>query len=65
VANSSGPTAAARTLLTPGWALGALRYALLISLVVGLVAALGGPLLPRVAPRLSADLRAWLGRGKS
>jgi uncharacterized membrane protein YgcG len=49
--------------LTPAWALGALRYALLIALVAGLVAAAGGPLLPRVAPRLSTALRARFDRG--
>jgi len=51
--------------LTPAWALGALRYALLIALVAGLVAAAGGPLLPRVAPRLSAMLRTRTGQGPS
>ncbi|MBM9503785.1 hypothetical protein [Actinacidiphila acididurans] len=57
--------AASHTLLTPPWALGALRYVLLIALILGLIAALGGPLLPRVVPRLSADLRTWLDhRGK-
>ena len=65
---SAGPVAAASDqppVLTPAWALGALRYALLISLVVGLAAALTGPLLPRVVPRLSADLRARIARGVS
>ncbi|MEV6005966.1 hypothetical protein AB0M29_04100 [Streptomyces sp. NPDC051976] len=58
------PVAANRPLpLTPAWALGALRYVLLIVLVTGLVAAAGGPLLPRVAPRLSLALRARFDRG--
>ncbi|MFE7777769.1 hypothetical protein ACFU5O_28495 [Streptomyces sp. NPDC057445] len=50
---------------TPAWALGAVRYALLIALVVGLAAAAGGPLLPRVVPRLSAGLSAWRAGSKS
>ncbi|MGW1884821.1 hypothetical protein [Streptomyces sp. NPDC001970] len=45
-------------LRTPAWALGAVRYALLIALVVGLAAAAGGHLLPRVVPRLSAGIAA-------
>ncbi|WP_406303030.1 hypothetical protein OHA61_11755 [Streptomyces sp. NBC_00885] len=44
---------------TPAWALGAVRYALLIALIVGLAAAVSGPLLPRVLPRLAAGLSAW------
>ncbi|NUL06532.1 hypothetical protein HRW07_25520 [Streptomyces lunaelactis] len=44
---------------TPAWAVGAVRYALLIALIVGLAAAVGGPLLPRVLPQLTAGLAAW------
>ncbi|MFD4141698.1 hypothetical protein [Streptomyces sp. NPDC058572] len=43
---------------TPAWVLGAVRYALLIALVVGLAAAVSGPLLPRVVPRLAAGIAA-------
>jgi hypothetical protein len=65
---SGSPSAAAPAakespaLLTPAWALGVLRYALLIALVVGLAAAVSGPLLPRVAPRLAAGIAAWRAR---
>ncbi|MER5464612.1 hypothetical protein ABT010_28770 [Streptomyces sp. NPDC002668] len=61
---SGSPSAAAAAasdgplLRTPAWALGAVRYALLIALIVGLAAAVSGPLLPRVVPRLSAGLSA-------
>ncbi|MGW2559872.1 hypothetical protein ACWCXB_11610 [Streptomyces sp. NPDC001514] len=58
---SAGAPAAASEgppIRTPAWALGAVRYALLIALVVGLAAAAGGHLLPRVVPRLSAGLAA-------
>ncbi|MFD7441914.1 hypothetical protein [Streptomyces sp. NPDC059909] len=58
--SSGAPAAASEEPLirTPAWALGALRYALLIALVVGLAAAAGGHLLPRVVPRLAAGLAA-------
>ncbi|MFD3450993.1 hypothetical protein ACFWVC_02335 [Streptomyces sp. NPDC058691] len=48
---------------TPDWALGATRFALLIALVAGLVAAVCGPLLPRLAPRAATGVRALLTRG--
>ncbi|MGW7523308.1 hypothetical protein [Streptomyces sp. NPDC054783] len=51
--------------LTPAWALGLLRYTLLIALVVGLAAAVSGPLLPRVAPQLAAAVAAWRARGRT
>lgn len=54
---SAAPAAADGPLLrTPAWALGAVRYALVTALLVGLAAAVGGPLLPRVLPRLAAAL---------
>ncbi|MGW3953456.1 hypothetical protein ACWEKM_21650 [Streptomyces sp. NPDC004752] len=62
---SGSPSATAPTangspaLLTPPWVLGAVRYTLLIALVVGLAATVGGPLLPRVAPQLAAGIAAW------
>ncbi|MFI2347040.1 hypothetical protein ACH492_08250 [Streptomyces sp. NPDC019443] len=62
---SGSPSAAAAAasdepiIRTPAWALGAVRYALLTALIVGLAAAVSGPLLPRVLPRLSAGLSAW------
>ncbi|MEU8758668.1 hypothetical protein [Streptomyces sp. NPDC048659] len=51
--------------ITPEQALGAVRYALLIALVAGLAAAVCGPLLPRVAPRLAAALHDRRGAAKS
>ncbi|MFE2539655.1 hypothetical protein [Actinacidiphila glaucinigra] len=48
---------------TPEWVLGAVRYVLLIALVAGLVAAVCGPLLPRVAPRLAAGIQTWRAKG--
>ncbi|MET9729549.1 hypothetical protein ABZZ79_02455 [Streptomyces sp. NPDC006458] len=60
---STTPAAAASgpLLRTPSWALGAVRYALLIALVTGVAAAVCGPVLPRAVPRLAvaiADRRA-------
>ncbi|MER6123392.1 hypothetical protein ABT173_12115 [Streptomyces sp. NPDC001795] len=51
-------------LRTPAWALGAVRYALLIALVTGLAAAVCGPVLPRAVPRLVAAVEAWRTRDK-
>ncbi|MER8041434.1 hypothetical protein [Streptomyces sp. NPDC094032] len=51
--------------LTPEQAIGAVRYALLIALVAGLAAAVCGPLLPRVVPRLAAVLGEWRATPKS
>ncbi|MFI8182900.1 hypothetical protein ACIF70_20590 [Actinacidiphila glaucinigra] len=48
---------------TPEWVLGAVRYVLLIALLAGLVAAVCGPLLPRVAPRLAAGIQTWRAKG--
>nr|WP_163017062.1 hypothetical protein [Streptomyces chartreusis] len=42
-----------------------MRYALLIALVTGLAAAVGGPLLPRAVPRLAAAVADRRARGKS
>ncbi|MFF7211615.1 hypothetical protein ACFZAU_13930 [Streptomyces sp. NPDC008238] len=50
---------------TPAWALGAMRYVLLVALAAGLVAAVCGPLLPRVAPRLAAGFQTWRAKGTS
>ncbi|MEU3980956.1 hypothetical protein AB0F77_12685 [Streptomyces sp. NPDC026672] len=50
---------------TPRWALGAVRYALLIALVTGLAGAVCGPVLPTVVPRLAAGLAAWRARDKT
>ncbi|MGW1539957.1 hypothetical protein ACWCPM_06770 [Streptomyces sp. NPDC002309] len=50
---------------TPEWALGAVRHALLIALIVGLAAAVCAPLLPRAAPRLAALVVAWRDRDTS
>ncbi|MFF2850657.1 hypothetical protein ACFVT5_30650 [Streptomyces sp. NPDC058001] len=49
--------AEAESSLTPPWVLGAVRYVVLIVLITGVAAAVGGPLLPRVAPLLAARLR--------
>ncbi|MFJ6568549.1 hypothetical protein ACIQNU_14085 [Streptomyces sp. NPDC091292] len=49
--------AEAESSLTPAWVLGAVRYVVLIVLITGVAAAVGGPLLPRVAPVLAARLR--------
>ncbi|MFI1394970.1 hypothetical protein [Streptomyces sp. NPDC020681] len=58
--SSAAPAAAdGPTIRTPAWALGAVRYALLTALIVGLAAAACGPVLPRVVPQLSAQLAAW------
>ncbi|MFC7219893.1 hypothetical protein ACFQLX_17230 [Streptomyces polyrhachis] len=46
------------TASTPGHLLGAVRFALLIALITGLAAAVCGPLLPRIAPRLAAARRS-------
>ncbi|MFF8170717.1 hypothetical protein [Streptomyces chartreusis] len=66
---STAPAAASAPdsplLRTPKWALGAVRYALLIALVTGLAAAVGGPLLPRAVPRLAAAVADRRARGKS
>ncbi|MFF3558884.1 hypothetical protein ACFYXS_02410 [Streptomyces sp. NPDC002574] len=61
---SATPVAAGSALPpTPEWALGAPRFALLIALVAGLIAAVCGPLLPRVAPGVVAGLRDLFARG--
>ncbi|MFB7273182.1 hypothetical protein [Streptomyces sp. NPDC056244] len=44
--------------LTPPWALGAVRYVVLIVLITGIAAAVGGPLLPRLAPVVAAGIRS-------
>ncbi|MEW2396997.1 hypothetical protein [Streptomyces sp. NPDC046862] len=64
---SAAPAAASDSplLRTPAWALGAVRYALLIALVTGLAAAVCGPLLPRAVPRLAAGIAAWRARDKT
>ncbi|MFF9017374.1 hypothetical protein ACF09C_30970 [Streptomyces sp. NPDC014870] len=51
------PAASALGDPTPGWAVGFVRNALLICLIVGAVAAFTGPLLPRYLPRLLAAAR--------
>ncbi|MFE4829583.1 hypothetical protein [Streptomyces sp. NPDC056672] len=43
---------------TPPWALGAVRYVVLIVLITGIAAAIGGPLLPRLAPVVAAGWRS-------
>lgn len=62
---STGAPAASETAATPtpSWAVGAVRYVLLISLVVGAVAAFSGPLLPRYLPRVRAMVASVRGRG--
>ncbi|MEU0692632.1 hypothetical protein ABZ349_01400 [Streptomyces niveus] len=55
---SKAAAAEAEAALTPPWVLGAVRNVVLIVLVAGLAAAVGGPLLPRVAPVVAARLRA-------
>ncbi|MFJ7073081.1 hypothetical protein [Streptomyces sp. NPDC098781] len=67
VSPSTAPAAASGSplLRTPDWALGAVRYALLIALVAGLAAAVCGPLLPRAVPRLAAAVSTWRARDKS
>ncbi|TXS48584.1 hypothetical protein EAO75_16820 [Streptomyces sp. uw30] len=66
---STAPAAASASdsplLRTPDWALGAVRYALLIALVTGLAAAVCGPLLPRAVPRLAAVVADRRARDKS
>ncbi|GGJ12697.1 hypothetical protein [Streptomyces brasiliensis] len=63
---STAPAAADQALPdTPDWALGAVRYALLIALVTGLAAAVCGPVLPTVVPRLVAGVAAWRARDKT
>ncbi|MFE1441512.1 hypothetical protein [Streptomyces sp. NPDC058739] len=62
---STTPAAAGSPLLrTPAWALGAVRYALLIALVAGLTAAVCGPLLPRAVPRLAVAMADWRARDR-
>jgi hypothetical protein len=64
---STAPAAASGSplLRTPDWALGAVRYALLIALVTGIAAAICGPVLPTVVPRLAAGVTAWRTRDKT
>ncbi|MGI5137498.1 hypothetical protein [Streptomyces sp. CA-106110] len=64
---STAPAAASGSplLRTPDWALGAVRYALLIALVTGIAAAICGPVLPTVVPRLAAGVAAWRTRDKT
>ncbi|MEU1299549.1 hypothetical protein [Streptomyces shenzhenensis] len=63
---STAPAASGAALPdTPEWALGAVRYALLIALVTGLAAAVCGPVLPTVVPRLAAGVAAWRARDKT
>ncbi|MGW2931920.1 hypothetical protein ACWDA7_08640 [Streptomyces sp. NPDC001156] len=64
---STAPAAASGSplLRTPDWALGAVRYALLIALVTGIAAAICGPVLPTVVPRLAAGITAWRTRDKT
>ncbi|MEW1719863.1 hypothetical protein [Streptomyces sp. NPDC093109] len=59
VSTAPQPAAArAEAALTPPWAIGAVRYVVLIVLIIGLAAAVGGPLLPRVVPVVAYRLRA-------
>ncbi|MFE5616417.1 hypothetical protein [Streptomyces sp. NPDC056524] len=51
------PTTTALGAPTPGWAVGLVRHALLVCLIVGALAAFAGPLLPRYLPRLVAAAR--------
>ncbi|MFF3464825.1 hypothetical protein ACWCQN_05705 [Streptomyces sp. NPDC001984] len=63
---STAPAASGEALPnTPDWALGAVRYALLIALVTGLAAAICGPVLPKAVPRLVAGVAAWRARDKT
>lgn len=57
-----GPAPTALGAPTPGWAVGFVRNALLVCLIVGALAAFTGPLLPRYLPRLTAAARHRLRR---